>query len=307
MRRKFSAGGIMHIYQRTVSGFNLFYSWEDFLVFYTIVSIQSRKFGVCLWGMCIMIDHIHILASAENLLQISGFVSAFSSIYVREFNSSCNREGPIFERKYGSAIKLEIKKIRSAIAYLFNNPVEKQLCTDAEGYRWNFLKYYDPDKTTSITKRKSLSRSLQRALKIIDSTFRNHTYLKHVLLANIAGTLSNNEKELLTDYIITLYFPFKMEMPQKFFKSYKEMVIAVNSNTGSEYDIDEKHYCKTDVPYREIIHYLKREGIKNIKEIITGSTEVKKDYFKHIRKNTSATSLQIRKFLHYNPEYNPKP
>ena len=48
MGRKFSAEGIMHIYQRTISGFNLFYSLEDFLVFYTIVSIQSRKFGLFL-------------------------------------------------------------------------------------------------------------------------------------------------------------------------------------------------------------------------------------------------------------------
>ncbi|MBQ5868075.1 MAG: hypothetical protein IIW68_01955, partial [Lachnospiraceae bacterium] len=39
------------------------------------------------------------------------------------------------------------------------------------------------------------------------------------------------------------------------------MVTAVNSNTGSEYDIIEKHYCKSDVPYREMTKYLKRKGI----------------------------------------------
>ena len=41
MRRKFSADGVMHIYQRTISGFNLFYSVEDFLVLYTIVAVQA--------------------------------------------------------------------------------------------------------------------------------------------------------------------------------------------------------------------------------------------------------------------------
>ena len=43
MRRKFSADGVMHIYQRTISGFNLFYSVEDFLVLYTIVAVQVRR------------------------------------------------------------------------------------------------------------------------------------------------------------------------------------------------------------------------------------------------------------------------
>lgn len=51
MRRRFCADGVMHIYQRTISGFNLFYSLEDFLVFYTIVSVQARRRHICLLGL----------------------------------------------------------------------------------------------------------------------------------------------------------------------------------------------------------------------------------------------------------------
>ena len=35
-KRKFAPGECMHIYQRTINGYNIFYDLEDFIVFYTI-------------------------------------------------------------------------------------------------------------------------------------------------------------------------------------------------------------------------------------------------------------------------------
>ena len=251
--------------------------------------------------MCMMIDHVHLLASATSLMQMAGFISAYTSLYVREFNAWTGRSGTLFEPLYGSAMKMEMKKIRSAIAYMLNNPVEKRLCMRAKGYRWNFLKYYDPEKTSPVRRRKDLSRRLQRALKMTDEAYRNGEYLRYAFLKRIYNGLDTQEKEVLTDYIITLYLPFQKDMPDKYFKSYREMVIAVDSNTGSEYDIDEKHYCKTDVPYREMTKYLKRKGITDAKKLITESTEVKRRYFSMLKENTSATPVQIRKFLHISP------
>jgi REP element-mobilizing transposase RayT len=301
MRRKFCAEGVMHIYQRTIFGFNLFYSLEDFLVFYTIVAVQARKFGVCLWAMCLMIDHIHLLVSAESMRQMSGFISAYTSIYVREFNSWTGRRGSLFDSPYGSAIKLEVKKIRSAIAYLFNNPVEKKLCRAAEDYRWNFLKHYDPAKATSIRHIRNLSRSMQRALKIINEVYNNNGYLNFTLLSNLLKSLGKQEREELADYILSLYFPFRKDLPQTFYKNYENMVLALNANTGSEYEINESHYCKTDVPYREMLQYLKRTGCDNPKDLITAPVDIKKKYFIQLKEKTSATPVQIKKFLHIKP------
>ena len=297
MGRKFSADGVMHIYQRTISGFNLFYSLEDFLVFYTIVSVQAKKFKVTVWEMCLMIDHIHILVSCGKLKQMSEFVSAYTSLFVREFNECTGRSGSLFESPYGSACKIDLKKIRSAIVYLFNNPVEKMLCSLAQEYRWNFLRYYDPDKPKKISRR-GLSRRLQRSLKIADEAYAGNRHLNYSLLATMLKGLDNQGIELLTEHIILLYFPFNKEIYRKYFKSYKDMVIAVNSSTGSEYDIEEKHYGKTDVPYREILHYLRKKGIKNVKSLITESLELKRKYYAMLKEKTTARPVQIRKFLH---------
>lgn len=92
MKRKFSANGVMHVYQRTVSGFNIFYSTEDFIVLYTIISVQARKHGIRLLAACLMIDHIHLLVSAESVMHLSRFVSAYTSQFVRG-GSMPGREG----------------------------------------------------------------------------------------------------------------------------------------------------------------------------------------------------------------------
>lgn len=214
-KRKFSNEGVMHVYQRTIDGFNLFYSTKDFLVFYTTVSIMARKSGICLLGMCLMIDHVHLLLAAEDLAMMSRFISSYTSVYVREFNIRIGRHGSLFETPYGSALKLDLKRIRSAIAYLFNNPVEKKLCKKAEDYR-----------------------------------------------------------------------------------SYKDMLTAINSNTGSEYDIQETHLCKSDTQYRELLSYIKRPGHPDIYTILRMPLKDKIVLMHTLKQQTSASSVQIMKFLH---------
>ena len=96
MKRKFNEDGIMHIYQRTISGFNIFYCIEDFIVFYTIVGVYASKFKIILIALCQMIDHTHLLASCGSLEQMSRFISAYTSRFVREFNQFTGRKGPLF-------------------------------------------------------------------------------------------------------------------------------------------------------------------------------------------------------------------
>jgi len=299
MRRKFSKDAVQHIYQRSMHGFNLFYSTEDFLVFYTIVSIQARRYGITLLGMCLMIEHIHLLLSADSLCQMSGFISAYTSIYAKEFNARTGRKGELFKSAYGNAVKSEMKKIRSAIAYLFNNPVEKMLCSRAEEYRWNFLKYY---RYGVSIKTEKCSRKLKRAMKAAEFSFRSGKHMKFQMLENILRSLDEAEREMFTDYVIRLYLPFDCKRTVGHYRSYEDMITAVNSNTGSEYEISERHYCRSDVPYREILRYLKMNGIHDAGAMISLPDEEKLQYMKSLKENTSASYTQIRKFLHIRPD-----
>ena len=300
MRRKFQADEVLHIYQRTVSGFNIFYSTEDFLVFYTIVSVYARRFGIVLLGLCQMIDHIHLLGSAGSLTDLSRFVSAYTSRFVKEFNNKTGRTGPLFEKGYGSALKREAKKIRSAIAYLFNNPVEKMLCARAEEYRWNYLRYYG--NPLSLTGVRNYSSRLKKSVKIIQGRFRKGVYLNYSLLDMVFEELDKEEREHLVEYIIMTYFPFDAKKLTSYYKSYEDMLIAINSNTGSEHDIQEHHYSKTDLAYREMISYLKNHGLEDVRSVVTMNKEDKMQLAALLKSKTSATYRQIGKFLHMEPQ-----
>ena len=294
----FCADGIMHVYQRTISGFNLFYTVEDFLVYYTIVSIQARRVGICLLGMCLMIDHIHMLVSAECLSMMSRFIASCTSLYVREFNACTGRQGPLFESPYGSAIKLDMKRIRSAIAYLFNNPVEKHLCSKAEKYKWNFLSHYG--KLPSINKA-YCSKKLRRSMDLAEDTFRRKRHLNYMLLNTMMKDLTQEEKNRLAEHIISAYFPFDIKRTTACYGSYEEMLIAINSNTGSEYEIIETEYCKSDKPYRDIVSFLHKKEIKDIHAVISMDDESKQAMMMDIKAHTPASYTQIRKFLHLRP------
>lgn len=242
-----------------------------------------------------MIDHIHLLGTSRNLESMSRFISAYTSQYVKEFNRRTGRTGKLFEKEYGSAIKKEIKIIRSAIAYLFNNPVEKMLCAKAEEYRWNYLKYYGEFNMKPL---RNCSYRLRKSIKIVQERFSKGEYLKYSLIDIIFKDLEKKEREYLTDWIIKLYFTFDVKKAVSYYRSYKDMLIAINSNTGSEHDIMEHSYCKTDTPYREMMVILKREGITDIRSVITWSDEDKKHIASLLKSRTSATHRQIRKFLH---------
>lgn len=64
-RRRFVPGECMHIYQRSVEGFNIFYGIEDYLVFFMIFSVVARLYKVTILELCIMINHIHVLLACE--------------------------------------------------------------------------------------------------------------------------------------------------------------------------------------------------------------------------------------------------
>ena len=109
--------------------------------------------------------------------------------------------------------------------------------------------------------------------------------------------IQREEMKIVIEYIMELYFPFAVKETLQYYKSYEDMITAINSNTGSEYEIKEKHYGKTDVPYREIIACLKEMGFSDVRSVLTMNSCQRQELVDHLKKQTSASYTQIRKFL----------
>ena len=208
-KRKFVPGECMHIYQRAVKGFNIFYDLEDYLVFYTIFAVVAKVYDISVLELCIMSNHVHILLSSGKLKEISDFIMHYTSMFVREYNDDVGRRGPLFHKSYGSAPKKGSKSIRSAIVYIGNNPVEKDLCRYAEDYRWNFLRYMvSPHPFSVNVPARKRSRRLTRCMKYVSAVAQSGNYLNYRQLHNLFEGLSVEETEFMTDYIVMKYYPF---------------------------------------------------------------------------------------------------
>lgn len=301
-RRRFLEDEVHHIYQRTINRFNIFYDLEDYLVYYTIFSVAARQYGVIVLGLCLMFDHIHMLIKTGVRVRMSEFVRQVTCMFVREQNNDVGRKGSLFQARFGSAPKRGLKLLRTAINYLFNNPVEKKLCTRAEEFRWNFLAYAvssHPFSDPLIIRQ--ASRSLKRAIKEVDLAESEDRHLRYAQLKRLLSKLNERERMQLVDHIISIYNPFDYDEIIKCYGSYEDMLTAINSNTGSEYDIKEDRYRFSDTEYvrmGEILHDM--EGLKDLRKVTGFDIDEKMRLLEVLRKHLSCDNLPIAKFLHIN-------
>lgn len=299
-KRKFIAGEYLHVYQRTIEGVNIFYDRIDYLVFFTIFSTIAKLYDITILQLCIMIDHIHILVASDKLEEVASFLRHYTSHFVQVYNLEIGRNGQLFHKSYGSAPKKGNKKIRSTIVYIGNNPVEKSLCMEASEYRWNFLGYaLDKNPYSNKVPRKNCPPRIRSIMKEIEKNHIANKHLSYAQLRRIFAKLSASEKEFVTDYIISTYYPFDTKELLSFYNSYSDMINAMKSTAGNEYDIKEKYYQGSDKVYDEMIEYV--EKVMNIKpaRLITAfSADRKFEIAKQLQRATKGSTMQISKFVH---------
>lgn len=299
-KRRVTPGVVQHIYIRAKNGFVIYYDAADRLVFYTIFSMMAQRYGIEVIGICLMPTHIHALVAAESQMILSRFMSACLSIFAKEYNRTMSLKGSLFQGPYGSAQKYGSKKIRTAISYLYNNPTEKQLTTKAEKYRWNFLAFAQCKNPFSqyLPLRKSSWR-YRCALKELKSINKRKLYLKYSTLRNLFKKLYAEEKQRLIDAIITIYNPINYRLLTEFYGDYSSMLLAINSNTGSEYDIKEEDTRSSDRIYSTLNQTIKTlYPDSRLKGFLSLEEETKNLLAQQIRRITNAGLLKIKLFLH---------
>ena len=141
---------------------------------------------------------------------------------------------------------------------------------------------------------------LRRALKRVTYLHENKQYLSIRVLQELFGALSNEqEKEQLTDFIISTYSVIDHKIAQRYFNGYEQELIAAHANTGSEYDINEVFIGRSDTWYASMTEILINEGcVLDIHEILTMPVEEKQRLFALLRRKTGTPWKQIAAFLH---------
>lgn len=300
-RRRFVRGECNHVYQRTVEGVNIFYDREDFLVCFMVFSTIARKHKVRVLEMCLMVDHIHILVEAESCEALASFIRDYSSVFAQEYNRYMKRTGQLFHKSFGSAPKKGDKKTRSAIVYIGNNPVEKKLCVYPEEYRWNFMAYMGNTHPYSEKPDfRNMSRPLKRALGVVKAASESNRYLSYCSLVRFMKPLRGNELEYFTDYVISSYLPFDKDALLEYYEDFDQMLLAMKSSTGSDYDIRERFYPGSDQIYFRMTAMIEEKlNISPVRTVTVMRQSEKLKLASELRKMMpEVTEYHLKKFLH---------
>ncbi|MCQ2145848.1 MAG: transposase [Bacteroidales bacterium] len=300
-KKKFVPNAPEHIYQRAADHGVIFYRIEDYLVFFTIISIISKKNGVSILSLCFMINHIHLLISSPCSKARSRAIDEYTSMFSKQFNHSLRRKGALFEKEFGRAMKIGEKKVRTCEAYLANNPVEKCICISAIEYRWNFLAYYNNNHPFSegiVNGRRS--KWMKVAMATVDRVYDDENYMRYEVLEFILKHLNPKEKEQIVDYIITKYNFIDYENAISYFGDYDKMISAFNFNTGGEYDIHEDWDSDSDQAFAPMLDYIKGRGLLNKDSINIFNLEEPgiRKLVQELALYTPAKSSHIHKLLH---------
>ena len=324
-RRKFVPGTPNHIYQRSRNGSVIFYSLEDCLVYFTVFCTCAKWFGLTVLGLCEMYDHIHQLVVAQDLPMLSEFERMVNMKFSYEYYDDLKRGvkslvsdfdrrnrvnldsagytipniGHLFQSPFGSAPKIGSKKIRTSIAYLYNNPVERNIHPEAIKWRWNFLAYAFSDHPFSERMlRRDASTKLRKDLKEVEGCYARGSHLRYAQLRRMFDGLSPDEKNQLVDFIIVAYNVIEYDRLSSYYGSLEKMLLAINSNTGSEYDIKEERHHNTDSSYGQMMNYVVRHDyVSRAKDVLLLPTKEKDALVRILVRDTMADEWQALKFL----------
>lgn len=297
--RLFYSGIPSHCYQNTVDGFLLFYSISDHLVYFTNLCVCANRFGIIIYAACQMPDHVHLGAIASSCDRLTRFIQEVSKAFALSDSITCNREGHLFNRPFGSAPKKDSKAIRTNIIYIGNNPVERKLCVNAAEYRWNYLAYAVSTHPFSekLVIRKA-SWAMKKAVKEVKGEYKRGKPLSYALLQRLFGTLDQKEKNQLVDYIITTYSVIDYDYAFRFFGGYDNMIKAMGYTAGKEHDIQENMVGKSDVCYSLITKRLLEElHLQDIHEIFSMPESFRTDLMLEIHTKTKLDLRQLAKYF----------
>lgn len=291
---------INHCYQRSADGGVLFYTQSDHLVFFTLYCTLARKYDVRVLSLCQMPDHIHDAVVVKSLQQLSGFKKELNARFAKSYNAFCKTTGPVFEKSFGSAPKMSAKKGRTNLIYIANNPVERQLVTKAEDYRWNYLLYgitSHPFSDEIIIRR--ASKPMRSAVRMVKAQFEKGIPMNYTLIKNLTEKLTATEQRQFTDLVISTYNVIDYGEALRYFDSYEDMLTAFHATTGSEYDLNEIFIGKSDKPYSEMTRILMIEcGFRDIHEFLSWDDSAKWELFRLLRVRTRVMNEQIGRYLH---------
>ncbi|QBI00564.1 transposase [Pseudoduganella albidiflava] len=127
----------LHIIQRGHLRQPCFFGWSDYTVYLEWLRDYSRFNGVAIHAYVLMTNHVHILATADEIEQISALMKGVSQRYTQYLNRRFERKGTWWEGRFRSSPVPVEEYFFTCQRYVELNPVRACIVDSAGRYQWS--------------------------------------------------------------------------------------------------------------------------------------------------------------------------
>ena len=127
----------VHIVHRGHSRSPVFFEDSDYTCYLYWLSKSSEKYKVSIHAFVLMTNHVHILATPKQGVDVSLFMQFIGRRYVPYINNKYGTSGSIWEGRYKASLVQEEHYFLSVMRYIELNPVRANMVESPSHYRWS--------------------------------------------------------------------------------------------------------------------------------------------------------------------------
>jgi len=120
---------------------DIFESEEDMTRIKEDIAHALSKSDCHLHAYVIMNNHLHLLITPADKVQLSRFMQTMANRYVRFFNATRNRTGTIWEGRFKSCLIDSENHLFTLYRYIEMNPVKANLVNNIADYPWSSYRH----------------------------------------------------------------------------------------------------------------------------------------------------------------------
>lgn len=137
LSRFFVPGLPLHVIQRGNDRAPIFRCSEHMAFYVECVVRAARRHGISVHAYVLMTNHVHLLVTPSRSISLPGMMQSIGRIYVRHFNSACERTGTLWEGRYKATIVDDERYALHCMRYIELNPVRAGIVSRPADYAWS--------------------------------------------------------------------------------------------------------------------------------------------------------------------------
>jgi len=131
-----------HVTQRGNNRCDVFFDDDDRRFYLWTLAQYRRKYGVDIWGYCLMDNHVHFLAVPHETDSLARCFAGANLVYTQRINRKHGRSGRLWQNRFFSCPVDKDEYLWPVLRYIDRNPVRAKLVSKAWDYRWSSARHH---------------------------------------------------------------------------------------------------------------------------------------------------------------------